>query len=90
MPRRPTRARGDRRGTVADRPRHRDQARPPLVPVRVPLRITPTVRTPHPTPIGTQVRARGGPSRTAGPAVRQTARAASACWSPRRGNSKRR
>jgi len=34
--------------TVARHPRDSDQARPPLVPVRAPLRVTPPVRTMHP------------------------------------------
>ena len=41
-------ARGPRRRAVARHPRHRDQARPPLVPVRAPLRVAPPVRSPRP------------------------------------------
>jgi hypothetical protein len=33
---------------VAQHPGHRDQARPPLVPVLAALRVTPPLRTPHP------------------------------------------
>ena len=45
-------------GTVAQHPGHDDLARPPLVPVRAPLRVVPgpPVRTPHPhNTIGTRV-----------------------------------
>ena len=45
---RPALPRGPPQGTVARHPAHRDQARAPLVPVRAPLRVTPSVRTSHP------------------------------------------
>jgi hypothetical protein len=57
MPRSPAPAGGHRQGTVAHRPRHADQARPPLVPVRAPLRVAPPLWTPHPhAAIRTQIR----------------------------------
>jgi hypothetical protein len=71
---RPMFALGPCRGAVARHPAHDDPARPPLVPVRAPLRVTPPVRALHPhATIRTRERLRRASSRW-----RQAARPASA------------
>ena len=80
MPRRPARTRRDRWAAVAQRPRHRDQARAPLVAVRAPLRITPPLRTMHHhhtirTPIRIMLRAISGHKGHLGEPVDELARA---------------